>query len=123
MSTPRHRRSLEDLIGESEKPAPAQTAKRGRPIEAHRVRLATAQAQLAEIRAAKMRGELVSAADVEAEWTSALADLRAALLALPSRIGERCSLSRETVAAMDGEIRQMLGALAASSGKGESDDA
>lgn len=112
------RRTLSELLGPEPTPA-----KRGRPVEAHRVRLATAQAQLAEIRGAKLRGELVPAADVEAEWASVLADLRAALLAIPSRVGAKLALSRETVAAIDSEIRASLGALAASAGKRGADDA
>jgi len=108
------RRTLEDILG----PAPAPpTRKPGRPVEDHRQKLVLAQAQLAEIRAAKMRGELVPAADVEREWTAALSDLRAGLLALPSRVGAKLALSRETVAAIDSEIRITLSALAASSGK------
>lgn len=106
-------RTMEDILGPL---AAAPKNKGGRPVEAHRVRLATAQAQLAEIRGAKLRGELVPAADVESEWTAALADLRAALLALPSRVGAKLVLSRETVAAIDSEIRLTLSALAASSG-------
>lgn len=108
----RPRRTMEDIIG----PPPAPKNKGGRPVEAHRVRLATAQAQLAEIRAAKMRGELVPAAEVEREWSAALADLRASLLALPSRVGAKLALPRKTVAAIDAEIRLTLLALAASSG-------
>ncbi len=119
MTAKRAPRSKAELLGDADKPAPA---KRGRPVEAHRVRLATAQAELAEIRAAKMRGELVPAAAVEAEWCSALADLRAALLALPARLGAKLALSREGVALADAEIRGMLSALAASSGVDGGDD-
>lgn len=105
-------RSKAELLGDAT-PAPP---KRGRPVEAHRVRLATAQAELAEIRAAKMRGELVPAADVESEWASALADLRQQLLAIPSRMGAKFALSREIVAGIDDEMRAALLALAASGG-------
>lgn len=113
----RPRRSLEDILGPSSEPAPEPSKRKpGRPVEDHRQKLVLAQAQLAEIRAAKMRGELVPAADVEREWTAALADLRASLLALPSRVGAKLALSRETVAAIDSEIRVTLSALAASRG-------
>jgi phage terminase Nu1 subunit (DNA packaging protein) len=50
---------------------------------ADRGRLAAAQAILAEIKAAKMRGELVEAAAVEAEWASVLRMVRAEMLAVP----------------------------------------
>ncbi len=80
------------------------------------MRLATAQAELAEIRAAKLRGELVPAADVEREWSSILADLRQQLLAIPSRVGAKLALPRETVAALDAEIVAALAALAAQGG-------
>lgn len=105
---------IESLLGD-----PAPKAKRGRPVEAHRVRLATAQAQLAEIRAAKLRGDLVPAVEVEAEWASILADVRQQLLAIPSRLGAKLALSREAVAALDTEIRAVLTALAAQEGAPE----
>lgn len=113
------RRSLDELLG----PPPTAPRKRGGQVQDHRQKLVLAQAELARIRAAKMRGELVPAADVEAEWSNLLADLRAALLALPSRIGGKLALSRETVAAIDSEIREHLAALAASAGKRGAGDA
>ncbi|MBN8606225.1 MAG: hypothetical protein J0L81_04845 [Caulobacterales bacterium] len=115
MTPVRTRRSLEELLG----PAP-KTA--GRPIEPHRTAKVMADTELVRLKSAKMRGELVPAADVEAEWSSLLADLRAALLALPARIGSKLALPRETVAAIDDEIRASLAALAASAGvKGRGD--
>lgn len=110
MTPVRTRRSLEELLGPAPKAA-------GRPIEPHRTAKVMADTELVRLKAAKMRGELVPAADVEAEWASVLADLRAALLALPARIGSKLALPRETVAAIDDEIRASLAALAASSGK------
>ena len=44
-----------------------------------RARLAAAQAHLAEIKAAKLRGELVEAAAVEAEWSGVLRTVRAGM--------------------------------------------
>jgi phage terminase Nu1 subunit (DNA packaging protein) len=90
--------------------------KRGRAVVDHRQKLVLAQAQLAEIRAAKMRGELVPAADVEAEWANILADVRQQLMAIPSRVGAKLALPREAVAALDAEIRAVLTALAAQEG-------
>lgn len=53
---------------------------------AERIRLIKAKADLAEMEAAKMRGDLVAAAAVEQAWTDILARLRARLLVLPDRI-------------------------------------
>jgi hypothetical protein len=54
-----------------------------------RGRLAAAQADVAEIKAAKMRGELVAAAEVESEWSGVLRTVRAGMLAVPSRVSQR----------------------------------
>jgi len=109
----KRRRSLADLLGDPPTPEPK---KRGRPVEPHRVRLATAQAELAEIRAAKMRGELVSIADVEREWASIITDVRQRLLAVPSRVGAKPSLRRVDIEVIDAEIRATLTALVAQEG-------
>ncbi|MGE0828040.1 MAG: hypothetical protein AB7O04_01650 [Hyphomonadaceae bacterium] len=114
----RRNRSLADLLGTDEKPK-ADGRRNNRGIVApHRVRLATAQAELAEIRAAKLRGLLIPAADVEAEWQNIITDARQRLLAVPSRLGVKLGLSRDQVTAVDGEIRAALAALSAS---GEAD--
>jgi phage terminase Nu1 subunit (DNA packaging protein) len=44
------------------------------------------QANLAEIKVAKLRGELVEAAAVEAEWANVLRTIRAGVLSAPSRV-------------------------------------
>ncbi len=106
---------MEDLIGE---PAPPKRAP-GRPVEDHRQKLVLAQAEQVELKNAKMRGELIPAADVAATWSGLVADARQRLLAIPSRLGAKLALSRQTVAAMDEEIRAALQALA--SGKGGAD--
>ncbi len=114
----RERRSLADLIGE---PPPPKRG-RGRPVEDHRQKLVLAQAQQVELKNAKMRGELLPAADVIATWSGLVADARQRLLAIPSRLGARHALSRQLVAAMDAEIRAALAALAAGRGReGDSD--
>jgi phage terminase Nu1 subunit (DNA packaging protein) len=77
-----------------------------------RGRLAAAQANLAEIKAAKMRGELVEAAAVETEWAGVLRTIRAGLLAVPSRVAARLPhLSKHDVAEIDQEIRAALGEI------------
>ena len=54
-----------------------------------RARLAHAQADLAEIKAARQRGLLLEAEAVEREWSAVLRGVRAGLLALPSRVAQR----------------------------------
>jgi phage terminase Nu1 subunit (DNA packaging protein) len=74
-----------------------------------RGRLAAAQADVAEIRAAKMRGELVEAAEVEAELSAVLRAVRAGLLAVPSRVSQRLPhLSAHDVAEIEAEVRAAL---------------
>ncbi|MEC5321754.1 hypothetical protein [Aurantimonas sp. A3-2-R12] len=71
-----------------------------------RRRLVREQADREAHRNAVARGELVAAADVKAEWESILTDVRAAVLAIPSRLPD---LDRER---LDHEIRSALEALA-----------
>ncbi len=111
----RNRRSLHDLIGE---PAPPKRG-RGRPVEDHRQKLVLAQAEQVELRNAKMRGELIPASDVAATWSGLVADARQRLLAIPSRLGAKLALPRQTVAAMDAEIRAVLIALAGQGGESD----
>ena len=75
-------------------------------------RLTLAQAELAEVKLAAARGDLLPAAEVEATWTDAVASTRAALLAVPSRAAARAALDRETISILDDEIRLALKALA-----------
>lgn len=78
-----------------------------------RGRLAAAQADLAEIKAAKMHGELVEAAAVEIEWSGVLRTIRAGMLSVPSRVAARLPhLSKHDVAEIDAEIRVVLTAMA-----------
>ncbi len=74
-----------------------------------RRRLVREQADREAIRNAVTRGELVPAADVKATWESILTDVRAAMLAIPSRVPE---LDRATADRLDREIRAALEALA-----------
>jgi phage terminase Nu1 subunit (DNA packaging protein) len=73
---------------------------------AQRARLAAAQADLAELKAKKLSGELVEAAAVEAEWSAILRSVRAAMLAVPSRVAQRLPhLTAHDVAEIDREVR------------------
>jgi terminase small subunit / prophage DNA-packing protein len=64
------------------------------------------------IKAAKLRGSLVDAAEVEAEWSGVLRTVRAGMLAVPSRVSQRLPhLSAHDVAQID-EVRAALAELA-----------
>lgn len=108
----KRRRSNSDIFGD-DPPAPN---KGGRPVADHRQQLVLAQAEGQRIKNARMLGELVPAADVERAWTQAVLELRAGLLALPSRLGARVGLSPAQVAALDGELRDAMTVLAADAG-------
>jgi phage terminase Nu1 subunit (DNA packaging protein) len=119
MKNARSPRSAADLLG-------AEPARRGRrPGEGGRAptptrdRLNEAQAVLAETRAAKLRGELVPAADVESAWAAILLEVRAGMLAVADRVGARLGdLTPAHLAIIDSEIREALTALGEGRGRG-----
>jgi phage terminase Nu1 subunit (DNA packaging protein) len=74
-----------------------------------RGRLARAQADLAEAKAQSVRGELVEASAVEAEWSGVLRTVRAGCFAIPSRAAQRLPhLTTHAVALIDAEVRAAL---------------
>jgi len=74
-----------------------------------RVRQTREAADALAIKNAKLRGALLDAAEVEREWADVLRGLRAALLALPSRVQQRMNhLTVADVAAIDREVRDVL---------------
>jgi phage terminase Nu1 subunit (DNA packaging protein) len=74
-----------------------------------RARLARAQADLAELKAAKQRSLLLDAAAVETEWSGVLRTVRAGMLAVPSRVAQRLPhLTPHDVAEIDAEVRAAL---------------
>ncbi|MGA0545637.1 hypothetical protein ACO2Q1_10195 [Brevundimonas sp. VNH65] len=83
-------------------------------LKAEKVRQAKAAAEKLEIANAKSRGELVPVAEVRAAWADLLRDVRAGLLAVPSRCGAELAtkLAAEDVAVIDREIRLALERLA-----------
>lgn len=92
-------------------------SKAGRPVtsdlSAEKLRLAREQADKLELANQAARRELLPASEVEREWSEILRHLRAAILALPSRIGQRVpALTQTDLAAIDGEIRDILTELA-----------
>lgn len=78
-------------------------------LTAERLRLVREQADRAELANRATRGELVPAADVEAEWAAIATALRARLLALPARVHQRLAhLTAAEVEAIDREVRDAL---------------
>ena len=78
-------------------------------LTAERVRQTKEQADQLAFRNAKLKGELLSAVEVEQEWAGILRDVRAALLAIPTRIQQRVgTLTANDIAAIDREIRYTL---------------
>jgi len=76
---------------------------------AEKIRLANAQAVKIELQNAQARQELLPAKAVEAEWSAVLRDVRAAMLALPSRLQQRLPhLTKHDTATIDEEIRDAL---------------
>lgn len=86
----------------------------GSPINrTARERLTEAQAELAEIKAKAARGELVEASAVAAEWAGVLRDVRAGVLAIPSRVGSQLGhLTPHDLDTIDRELRDVLAELA-----------
>jgi phage terminase Nu1 subunit (DNA packaging protein) len=82
-------------------------------LKAEKLRLAKEQADALEIKNSASRGELVRTSEVEREWSNVLRDVRAALLAVPSRCGARLpTLTPHDIAEIDREIRATLEGLA-----------
>jgi terminase small subunit / prophage DNA-packing protein len=78
-------------------------------VTKERGRLAAAQADIAEPKAAKRRGTLVDAAEVEAAWGGVLRTIRASMLAVPSRVSQRLPhLTAHDLAEIDAEVRAAL---------------
>lgn len=78
-----------------------------------RLRLLTAQADHAELKAAALRRDLVPAADVEREWGSVFRRVRAGVLAVPSRVRQLLpGLAGSDVEIIEAELRRVLEELA-----------
>jgi hypothetical protein len=66
-------------------------------------------AALAETTGKKLRGELVEASAVEAEWAGVLRTVRAGMLAVPSRVAQRLPhLNAHDISEIDLEVRDAL---------------
>ena len=75
-------------------------------------RLKAAQAEREELRLARDRGELLDAAEVRAEWTGIVTDLRAQLLGVPARVAASVGAEAATAAALEEEMRRALADVA-----------
>lgn len=71
-------------------------------------RLTKAQADMAELKLAQSRDELVPVEDVRREWRGLALDLRARLLAIAPRVAAAVGLDRNAAATLDSEIRHAL---------------
>ena len=82
-------------------------------LNAEKIRLARASAEKLETANLKAKGDLAPLADVERAWAGILRDVRAALLALPSRAASRLGhLTPHDVKTLDSEVRAVLEELA-----------
>lgn len=78
-------------------------------LTAERIRIAKEQADKLAMANATSRGEMVPARDVEAGWAAVLREVRAAMLALPSRVHHLLPhLTPHDVASIDAEVRAAL---------------
>ena len=71
------------------------------------------QADKIALQNAAARGELLDSRKVANEWRAIVTDLRAAVVAVPSRGASRLALDRKETAALDAEIRDAMEAIAA----------
>ncbi|MBC55478.1 MAG: hypothetical protein CL814_00900 [Confluentimicrobium sp.] len=82
-------------------------------LNAQKIRLARANAAKVEMQNQRAAGELLAAAEVEREWADMLRTVRAGVLSLPGRIGQRVGkTSPADLAAITDECRAVLGELA-----------
>ena len=73
-----------------------------------RARLVKAQADAAEFKLARERGEYVKAADVERQWSEDYRAVQGHLLGLPSKIGAQLGLDRRQISLIDDLVRDAL---------------
>lgn len=77
-----------------------------------KIRLAREQADKIALQNAAARGELLDAQTVASEWGNIITDLRASLLAVPSRVASELGFGRKETVALDSEIRAAMEAIA-----------
>lgn len=77
-------------------------------LTAERARESKERADNLALKNAELRGELVSAVDVEREWSDILRTTRAGILAVTSRVRSTAGLTAEQAVALDAELRLAL---------------
>lgn len=77
-------------------------------LTAERARLAKEQADAQALKNAALRRELVPAADVERAWGDVLRQVRARILAVPSRLRQALDLTTADIDVIDRELREAL---------------
>lgn len=83
------------------------------PLAVEKLRVARESADKLALQNARARGDLLGAAEVEREWSAVLRDVRAGMLAAPSRIGSRLPhLTTHDVAEITRELTAVLAGLA-----------
>ena len=86
------------------------------PLKAERIRQSREAADKLAIQNAASRRELLPARDVEATWASTLRNVRAGMLALPSRVALRLGhLTAHDLSEIDHEVRAVLSEAAGGS--------
>lgn len=81
-------------------------------LAAEKIRLAREQADKIALQNAAARGELLDSQTVAAEWRGIITDLRAAVLAVPSRVASELGFDRKETIVLDSEIRAAMEAIA-----------
>lgn len=79
-----------------------------------RARREAAEASMAEMRERELSGELIRVAAVESVWAAGMAQMREALLQIPSRIGPQLASESDdgaVICMLDAEINAALAAL------------
>lgn len=83
------------------------------PLKQQRIRQAKAAADLGELRAARERGDLIPAADVEHGWSLIVRDVQAAIRAVPARLANNLGhLTKADLATVKAELDLALERLA-----------
>jgi phage terminase Nu1 subunit (DNA packaging protein) len=81
-------------------------------LAAEKLRLARETADKVAFTNARARGELLDAREVATAWRGVITDLRAALLAVPSRVAAQVGLDRKATTALDAEMREAMEGIA-----------
>jgi phage terminase Nu1 subunit (DNA packaging protein) len=81
-------------------------------LASEKIRLAREQADKIALQNAAARGELLDSRIVASEWRGIVTDLRAAVLAVPSRVASELGFDRKQTIVLDSEIRAAMEAIA-----------